>query len=492
MKRVVLLYPSNKLGGSVQPRVELPLGLISVATPLDRAGYEIRIIDERIDERWRETLLEEIRKEPICVGITSMTGPQIQNGLEASRLVRQHGNIPVVWGGIHATLLPEQTLQNESVDIVVQREGEETFFELVQALENGKDLAQVKGIWYKEDGETKSTGQRPLIDLNQQPPLSYHLVDMKQYMVNVFGEGHISFETSRGCPFQCTYCYNSTVYKGRWRGLTVDETIRRIKLLIEEYGVKGILFSDDNFFGNKKRALEILRRIAEENLGVLLSKIDVHVSMLSRLTDSEMRLIRRSGCKMVMMGIESGSPRMLKIMKKRMRIPELIEVNKRLRKFDIMPHYFFMMGFPTETEEDLAKTMSLKMRLSSDNRHAVPRFNIYTPFPGTELFNLSVENGLRVPQKLEDWVSFNYRTVNDSAVWVSERMKKLIRMLHFATLLAEPNNFINSYKKTSLPVALAAAIYYPIARMRVKNLYYQFPIDLKLAELLGVYPKQGG
>jgi hypothetical protein len=136
--------------------------------------------------------------------------------------------------------------------------------------------------------------------------------------------------------------------------------------------------------------------------------------------------------------------------------------------------------------------MSLKMKLSSENRHAVPRFNIYTPFPGTELFDISVKNGLKVPQKLEDWVSFNYRTVNESAVWVSERMKKLIRMLHFATLLAERNNFINPYKKTSLPVALAAAIYYPIAKLRVKKLYYQFPIDLRLAEALGVYPKQGG
>ena len=407
-------------------------------------------------------------------------------------MVRQHGNTPVVWGGIHATLLPEQTVQHQDIDIVVQREGEETFFELVQALEAGTDLAQVKGIWYKENGVTRNTGPRPLIDLNQQPPLSYHLVDMKKYLVNVFGEGHISFETSRGCPFRCTYCYNSTVYKGRWRGLTVDETIRRMKLLIKDYGVKGILFSDDNFFGNKKRALEILRRVREENLGVLLSKIDVHVSMLFKLNDSEMRLLRKSGCKMVMMGIESGSPRMLKMMNKKMRIPELLEVNKRLKRFGIMPHYFFMMGFPTETEEDLAKTMSLKMKLSSENKHAVPRFNIFTPFPGTELFNISVENGLKVPQKLEDWVSFNYRTVNKSAVWVSERMKKLIRMLHFATLLAERNNFINPYKRTSLPVALAAAIYYPIAKLRVKKLYYQFPIDLRLAEALGVYPKQGG
>ena len=490
MKNIVLFYPSHKFGMSVQPRIELPLSLLTIATPLDRAGYGVSIIDQRVDPLWKKHLTEEIKKQPICVGISSMTGPQIKNGLEASGLVRQHGDIPVVWGGIHPTLLPQQTLEHENIDIVVQGEGEETFFELIQALEKETPLDTVRGIWYKENGSIKNTGSRPRVNLNEQPPLSYHLVDIKKYLINVFGVDHISFETSRGCPFRCGYCYNTTVYKSTWLGMSADEVVKRVKWLVKEYGIKGILFSDDNFFGNKKRAIEILQKTKDENLGIQLSKIDAHVSVLSKLTDEELNLLKESGCRMVMIGIESGSPRILKMMNKEMSISDIIALNKRLVAYGIMIHYFFMMGFPNETIDDISQTIALKNRLTKDNQGASPIFNIFTPFPGTRLFDISVEYGLKVPDRIDGWMSFNYRMVNENAPWLSEKRKKIIRMLHFTVLLAERNNFINPYKKTRLYAIILATLYYPIARLRIKYLFYQFPVERKLAEWIGIYPKQ--
>ena len=155
-----------------------------------------------------------------------------------------------------------------------------------------------------------------------------------------------------------------------------------------------------------------------------------------------------------------------------------------------MPLYFFMMGYPTETFEELSRTIALYRRLIEGSQGAVSHMNIYTPFPGTGLFDIAVEHGFKAPQKLEEWVPLNYRTVNENAPWLSKQMKEAMRMLHFTSLLAEKNNFLNPYKKTNPLMVLMARIYYPIARKRIEKIYYKFPIERKLAEWLGFYPKQ--
>ena len=149
-KRVLLVYPHIIKGWQAQPRVEIPMGLLCIATAVVQEGYDVKIIDQRIEPRWRSMLERELREDPICVGISSMTGPQLRYALEISKIVKDYGNVPVVWGGIHPTILPDQTLRNEFIDFIVQGEGEETFLELVQALEGKKPLGTVKGICYKD------------------------------------------------------------------------------------------------------------------------------------------------------------------------------------------------------------------------------------------------------------------------------------------------------------------------------------------------------
>jgi radical SAM superfamily enzyme YgiQ (UPF0313 family) len=201
--------------------------------------------------------------------------------------------------------------------------------------------------------------------------------------------------------------------------------------------------------------------------------------------------MRSAGCRRLQMGVESGSPRVLKMLNKELDISELIEFNRRLIRHDIIPHYFFMIGYPTETEEELRQTLSLFLKLSRENKAAIPRLHVFTPFPGTGLFDISVRNGLKIPDRLEDWVPFNWRTVSDAVPWLSDDRKKIIKMLHFTSTLALLNNFVTPYKETSLLVRLLAALYYPIARMRVQGLFYRLPIERKVAEWTGVYPKQG-
>ena len=119
-KRVVLVYPRIIKGWQAQPRVAIPMSLLCIATPVMDGGYDVKIIDQRVEPRWRSVLKEELRKDPICVGVSSMTGPQLRHALEISKIAKEYGNAPVIWGGIHPSLLPEQTLRNDNIDIVVQ------------------------------------------------------------------------------------------------------------------------------------------------------------------------------------------------------------------------------------------------------------------------------------------------------------------------------------------------------------------------------------
>jgi radical SAM superfamily enzyme YgiQ (UPF0313 family) len=153
------------------------MGLLCIASPVLRAGYDVTLIDQRIQPGWKAALQRELENQPVCVGVSTSTGPQLRYALEASRLIKETSDVPVVWGGVHSTVLPEQTLESNWVDIVVHGEGEETFLELVQTLDPGKPLDTVRGIYFKNDGRILHSGRRAMIDLAHQPPPAFELLD---------------------------------------------------------------------------------------------------------------------------------------------------------------------------------------------------------------------------------------------------------------------------------------------------------------------------
>jgi radical SAM superfamily enzyme YgiQ (UPF0313 family) len=149
------------------------------------------------------------------------------------------------------------------------------------------------------------------------------------------------------------------------------------------------------------------------------------------------------------------------------------------------------MGFPTETKEDIRQTISLIFRLIEDNEEAMKDINIYAPYPGTELFDLSLEEGLKPPETLEDWVSVNWRTINrKNTPWITRERENLLKMLHCSSLFLEKNYFLKPIWPTNPLIVMLARLYHPIAKKRVQSLYHKFPLEIKLVELLRLYPKQ--
>jgi radical SAM superfamily enzyme YgiQ (UPF0313 family) len=489
-KRVILVHPRHITGWQAQPRVEMPMGLLCIATPVSRAGYQVKIIDQRLEPNWHSILRQELGQDPVCIGISSMTGSQLKYALEISKIAKEYEDVPVVWGGVHPTILSEQTLENEYIDIVVQGEGEESFLELVQALEGKRPLNTVKGIWYKENGQSKYTGARPFLDLNQQPSLCYHLVDLEKYLRFISGVGHLNFFTSRGCPYPCTFCFNTPYNKRVWRAMSPALTIQRIKDFVQRYNIKGITFIDNNFFTHMGRGRSILRGLIKEDLDIVISKISIRVDTLVEMSDDDLGLLERAGCRRLTLAVESGSERIRAMLKKPTNVPALLELNRRLRKSPMVPHYLFMMGLPTETKEDLSESVSLALRLIQENPKAQFFFNIYIPYPGTELFDIAVKHGLHVPQRVEDWIGVSYRNFTLNAPWMSNEMHDIVEMVDFCSFFVGKGHFRKPYERTSLFVVLLSNIYAPWAKKRVERLFYKFPIEAKLAKFFRMYGKQ--
>jgi radical SAM superfamily enzyme YgiQ (UPF0313 family) len=488
---VILFNPAPRSGWQAQRRVELPLSLLCPATPLDRQGYKVKIIDEFADPNWKKALLGSLAQKPLCFGVTCMTGPQILHALAVSRLVKKrYPDVPIIWGGIHGSLLPEQTLENPYIDIVVVGEGEETFLELVKALESGTSLSNVSGICYKENGKVHHTGDRPFVNLDEQSTLSYHLINMDLYRRRLFGIDHISLNSSRGCTFGCAFCWEPVFHRRKWRAMKAETVLDQIKRIIRNYNIRGFLFTDDNFFIDMRRAYDILYGIVRANLKINLGKLQLRADEICSMDQDFLELLVRAGVKRIHIGVESGSQRILDLIKKHETVEKIIEANRKLVPYPIVPLYLFMMGLPTETPDELAQSIRLAVQLTNENARAVKSFNIYTPYPGTELYRLAVQLGLKEPQRLEDWACFNFRNIPKESGWIEPEMRKLVLGLDFPLMFLGKGHFVTPYKKTNPFVVALSRLYYPIARYRVTNLYARFPIETKLIKTLGLFGRQ--
>jgi radical SAM superfamily enzyme YgiQ (UPF0313 family) len=265
-----------------------------------------------------------------------------------------------------------------------------------------------------------------------------------------------------------------------------EQTLFRMKRIVEQYGIRGFVFADDNFFTNLDRAHQILEGFVKQKLDILWGKGDIRLDQLAQLDDEFLGLIEKSGCHSLAIGIESGSQRIADAMRKGIDISQAIPVNRRLAKYRIMVRYLFLLGIPGETEADLAESASLMLKLLDDNPKARNGVQIFVPYPGTELFDTAVQRGLQVPQELEGWTTYGWINRKVEYPWLSAEMKGLVRMLSFCGVFMPSDKVIKQFSADVSPfISLIAKLYYPIARIRVKGLHYKFMPEIKVAELLG-------
>ena len=416
MARVLLIYPRMK---TLAPR--FPYSVLPIAGTLIEAGHEVTILDTQV-----ENLSDIDPKVFDLVGISTYSGPQIEGAIEAAAYVRRSSpEILLVWGGVHPSITPHQTILHPMVDVVVRSEGERTLLDVIETTGKGISLKNVPGLTFIEDGEVVDTGNAEFIDLDTLPFLPYHLIKSDRYVHLKEKPSRVYFESSRGCPHNCGFCYNEAMHRRKWRSKSVSRVLDELEYIIDTLGVDEIWPSDDNFAVSKKRVEEIARGKIERGLGfkwVISSRFDYSVTY-----DKEfLNLLKESGCDWLTFGGESGSQRILEMICKGISPGMMRETTMLLKANDIICGVNYMAGFPVETADDLQQTFDMIDELVSIDPELEPGISIYTPYPGTPLYPEALSRGFKDPGSLEGWGEYRFSVV-DNLPWLERRHRNLIR-----------------------------------------------------------------
>ncbi|MDO8488944.1 MAG: radical SAM protein, partial [Candidatus Omnitrophota bacterium] len=324
------------------------------------------------------------------------------------------------------------TLQSELVDYVVWGEGENSLPELLDCIYNKTSCGHIKGIGYKDNGKSVLTGLAPYTDLDGVFELPYKLLNMDKYarkMMIGLDNCHAVF-TSRGCPFRCKFCSNSSRIwpNTKMRYHSIEHILNDVSKLVNNYGADGITFADECLFVEEQRLVAICQALVEANFKVKY-RTSARVDLLFKLKASTWELLKRAGFVGISIGIESGSQRMLDLMGKGITLEQIEKVDSLLTKYKFYKTFNFMTCLPTEMVDDVKLTLKLILKLAENSRYCPYPFGTlhkYIPLPGTELYDLSVRHGFSPPCSVDGWTQFDFKNVSEThktvRPWLSDEM----------------------------------------------------------------------
>ena len=469
--RVVLFFPSY-----YSDEAAPPLALIHLAAPLVEKGYDVRIVDSAVIADCVSAVLEEA-EDALCLGISMVTGPMTTHGVLVARAVRERfPGLPVVVGGWHPSILPEQTLRSPFVDAVVRGQGEITFLEIVERYARGeRDLTGINGCLFKRDrGEIVFNPDRGYTDINALPRRPFHLVDFEAYARKCDGLRWILYCTSHGCPWDCSYCSNASVYGRNWRPLEAATAVAEMTELVRRYRLEVVDIIDDNYLVRRDRSLEIAERLIREGLGFAYY-IQTRTDQIDRLADAELETLARSGLRRIFFGLESGSVKVMRSVNKRLDLETAYRTAESCGRVGIRPSFNLIFGLPAEEEEDLRDTLRVVDRIGRANPEADFFTNIFSPYPGSPIWPLAVRMGVREPASLEEWAAF-YPKIQ-VLPWLQgkrhariQRIRDYIRMGYSARQMVVP-------RRRGLR-GLAESALRRLARWRLRTLMIRFPVEV--------------
>ena len=417
-RRVLFVVPPGSVeenyGRMAAAATELPwLGMAYVASAAREAGHEVKVIDcEALRTGWDRVDQEIAEFNPDIVAMALFIN-NVDRCLRVAQMVKAaNKEIAVVMGGPQATIFPDQTIGHNDVDVIVISEAEISFCGVVANSGDEDALRQVKGIWFKTAaGELIKTDRQPLIDdMDSIPKPALDLYPMEQYYpaVHVWGNKVANYVTSRGCPYECTFCEAKMTFGRTFRYHSPDRIMADLNTLNDKYGFDSFQFYDDIFTTNRVRTLDLCEKLKNNDRKykwMCWTRTD-------RLDPELCKAMKEAGCYLIVFGCETADQRLLDRIKKSLTVEQNYEGIRLANAAGIRTMSSFMLGLPTSEEESSRKT--IKFAVESGLDYAI--FPIFEPYPGTEIWEDAIKHG----SFIDTGEHQNHLLNNFDKIWVPE------------------------------------------------------------------------
>ena len=461
---IVLIFPPT---GPNFP--EPPFGLLSLGTMLQSSGFDVRIIDARYESI--KKVIPQIQREYdiLFAGLTTMTGPQIGYALKIARYLRKQGVGPIVWGGIHVTLLPVESIKSDYVDFILTGYADYTVVQFARALRERISLDEIDGIVFEENNRTVHNRGRPVVDVADLPAPDWSLLNNEIYANCTYTQSRaVYIFSSRGCPFSCTFCYGIPFHGKKWVARNAGQVLEEVDQLAGLVDFDVVYFHDDNFSIDRERVEKITRGLQERKKRYI-------ISANLKLVDEELiKLLSETGCERLDLGLDSGSEKILAAYKKGYSMETVHRAIDILAESSVPTQWGFMVGHPVETIKDAMSSVEFIDHLEEKlGNVSFGDIKILTPYPGTEVFKTFRTMGWEPPAKLEEWKSYYWNTINLPTM----KKNRFFIDLSFLSLFAKRYHHLHSRFRI---VRLLYLLFHKTSLWRWRNRAFSFPVETRL------------